>query len=58
VTAKSQVEYIVPVLGGVLPAIGQYLASPSGQTVLLLTRVARVVGGSKACAAERNRKVA
>jgi hypothetical protein len=44
-TAKSVVEYVVPVVGGVLPAIGQYLESPSGQkTVLLLTRVAKVVG--------------
>ena len=43
-TQKSVVEYVVPVIGGVLPAIGQYLQSPSGQTVLLLTRVAKVLG--------------
>jgi Domain of unknown function (DUF6456) len=43
-TAKSVVEYVVPILEGTLPKIGQYYASPSGQTVLLLTRVAKVIG--------------
>jgi hypothetical protein len=42
-TAKSQVEYVVPV-NGALPLTGQYFASPSGHTVLLVTRVSRVIG--------------
>jgi hypothetical protein len=43
-TRKSEVQYVVDArLLAAPPTVGSYVASPSGQTVLLLTRIARVV---------------
>jgi hypothetical protein len=43
-TPRSEVQYVVDArLLDAPPTVGSYVASPSGQTVLLLTRIARVV---------------
>jgi hypothetical protein len=48
VTAKTGCQYVIDAhLFSAAPSIGAYFASPSGVTVLLVTRVARIVGGGK-----------